>query len=141
MKNNMIIQRRLTRLATIGVIAFGVSLGLSLGQPLMLRAQTAMDHGAMAGHGAHDAIDPAARDYQAAMAKMHKDMAVKPSGSPDVDFVQGMIPHHQGAIDMAKTELKYGTDPEIRRLAQGVIDAQEKEIAMMRGWLANHKKP
>jgi uncharacterized protein (DUF305 family) len=67
--------------------------------------------------------------------KMHKDMMIEYSGDPDVDFVRGMIPHHQGAIDMAKIELEYGKDPEIRKLAEGVIKAQEAEIAEMQAWL------
>jgi len=76
--------------------------------------------------------------YAGAMAKMHKDMMVAPTGDADVDFVRGMIPHHQGAVDMAKIELDKGKDPEIKKFAQGIIDAQEKEIAFMKGWLAKH---
>ncbi len=77
----------------------------------------------------------ATRGYRAANDRMHKDMAIKYSGNPDIDFVLGMIPHHQGAIDMARVVLAHGKDPKIRKLAQEVIDAQEKEIAMMREWL------
>ena len=69
---------------------------------------------------------------------MHKDMDIPYSGNADRDFVTGMIPHHQGAIDMAKIELQYGKDPELRRLAQEVVAAQQKEIAFMRQWLAKH---
>jgi uncharacterized protein (DUF305 family) len=81
---------------------------------------------------------PSTAAYRAAMAKMHKDMDIPYSGNPDRDFVTGMIPHHQGAIDMAKIELQYGKDPELRRLAKEVVAAQQKEIAFMRQWLAKH---
>jgi uncharacterized protein (DUF305 family) len=72
----------------------------------------------------------------ASMDKMHMAMgAVAQSGNSDVDFVRLMIPHHQAAIDMAKTQLLYGKDPQIRRLAQEIITDQQLEIQLMQGWL------
>ena len=81
---------------------------------------------------------PATVGYEAAMKKMHKDMAIRYTGNADVDFVRGMIPHHQGAIDMAKVVIAHGKDPEIRKLAEGVVTAQEAEIKQMQDWLAKH---
>ncbi len=76
--------------------------------------------------------------YDAAMEKMMAGMKTTATGNPDADFVAGMIPHHQGAIDMARTELKYGKDPILRHLAAGIVTAQTKEIAFMRAWQAKH---
>ncbi len=72
----------------------------------------------------------------ASMDKMHMAMgAVKPSGDNDVDFVRLMLPHHQAAIDMAKTQLLYGKDAQMRRLAQEIITDQQLEIELMQHWL------
>jgi uncharacterized protein (DUF305 family) len=74
-----------------------------------------------------------------AMDKMSKDMAAIPiTGDADRDFVGMMIPHHQGAIDMANFELAHGKDPAIRKLARAIIAAQNKEIAGMKAWQAKH---
>jgi uncharacterized protein (DUF305 family) len=76
--------------------------------------------------------------YAPAMKTMHENMMVTPTGDADVDFVRGMIPHHQGAIDMAKILLEKGKDPELKKLAADIIKAQETEIAFMKDWLAKH---
>ncbi len=76
--------------------------------------------------------------YTDAMAAMHEAMMVPYTGNADVDFLKGMIPHHQGAIDMAKVELQYGRDEGVRKLAEEIIKAQETEIAWMKDWLAKN---
>ena len=70
-------------------------------------------------------------DNDAAMNKMMADMTIKPSGDVDRDFVEMMVPHHQGAIDMARAELKYGRNEQLRRMAQEIIVTQQQEIAAM----------
>jgi uncharacterized protein (DUF305 family) len=75
------------------------------------------------------------------MEKMRAAMAsVTPSGDSDVDFVRLMLPHHQAAIDMAKTELVYGKDPQMRRLAQEIITDQQSEITLIQLWLKRRSK-
>ena len=66
------------------------------------------------------------------MTKMMDDMAVKPTGDVDRDFVAMMTPHHQGAIDMARGRLRYGKNEQLRRIAQEIIVEQQQEIAAMR---------
>jgi uncharacterized protein (DUF305 family) len=86
------------------------------------------------------ATSSADKAFAASMKAMMNSMNVKPTGKPDKDFVLMMIPHHQGAIDMAKVELQYGTDPELRQLATDIVAAQDKEIAQMRAWLAKNSR-
>lgn len=74
-----------------------------------------------------------------AMAIMDRDMAAAPmNGEPGHDFVTMMMPHHQGAIDMAKAVLLNTQDPGLRNLALGIIAEQQNEINVMRAWLARH---
>jgi uncharacterized protein (DUF305 family) len=95
-----------------------------------------MDHSAMASADS----SPSTKAYETAMAGMMKGMMVLPTGKPDLDFMQGMIPHHQGAIDMAKVVLQFGKDPEVKAFAEKVVKAQEGEIAFMTAWLAKTDK-
>ena len=96
-----------------------------------------MDHSKM-NTGATDT--PSTKAFKASMDKMHTEMMMTYSGDTDIDFIKGMMPHHQGAIEMAKIELQYGKDPETRKLATDIIKAQEDEIAFMKGWLAKKSK-
>jgi len=77
------------------------------------------------------------RGLQSAMVQMDAGMCITPSADADRDFARAMIPHHQGAVEMAKLELLYGSDPRLRRLAQGMVVEQSQEIALMRSILAN----
>lgn len=87
-----------------------------------------------AGAWAADPADeaPFLAENDAAMTKMMADMTVKPTGDVDANFAAMMIPHHQGAIDMAQAELRYGKNEQLRRIAQEIIVEQQQEIAAMR---------
>jgi uncharacterized protein (DUF305 family) len=76
----------------------------------------------------------------AALQHMQQGMTMPMSGDPDMDFAKMMIPHHQGAIDMARIELKSGKDPQLREMAQKIIKNQEQEIAILEEWLARQPK-
>jgi hypothetical protein len=97
--------------------------------------------GGHSGHGSHSAAPasqtdtPATKAYREANAKMHKEMDIRFTNDADADFIRAMIPHHQGAIDMAKVVLQHGKDEQTKKLAADVIREQEREIAEMREWL------
>lgn len=97
------------------------------------------------GHKGHAmAVDPNAnastRAFQDANAKMHAGMDIIYTGDADVDFLRGMIAHHQGAVDMAQVVLDNGKNPQVRRLARDIIRAQNLEIKWMESWLAQLDK-
>ncbi|HVC58902.1 MAG TPA: DUF305 domain-containing protein [Acetobacteraceae bacterium] len=83
---------------------------------------------------------PSTKGFREAMTKMDQGMNVPYTGDADWDFVAGMIPHHQGAVDMARVELRYGKDPALKRLARDIIASQQRQIVFMRQWQAKHAK-
>ncbi len=113
----------------------------ALALPLLLSPAQAQHAGGHGGHGANAAAPAASAEsaatkaYREANARMHKEMDIAYTGDADIDFLKSMIPHHQGALDMARVALAHGKDPKVRKLAQDVVKAQEAEIALMRQWL------
>lgn len=100
------------------------------------QAGAQMDHGAMQ----HEPTSGASGEYMDAMKSMDTAMkAMTMTGQAAPDFAAMMIPHHQAAIDMAKSYLKSGdNDPELEKLSNDIIAAQEREIAFLKSWLARH---
>jgi hypothetical protein len=78
---------------------------------------------------------PSSQAFNGITARMQQDMAITFTGNADVDFVKGMIPLQQGAVDMAKTVLAFGKDPEVKKVAEGIINAQQADINSMKEWL------
>jgi hypothetical protein len=119
-------------------------------QAMRERMMSQMQHGPGMQHGpihdggqpgAHGAAQPkgdngpSSAAFRAINQKMHDGMDIAFTGNTDVDFVRGMIPHHQGAVDMARTLIAFGKDPQLRKLAEDIVKAQESEIALMQEWL------
>ena len=104
-------------------------------------AEAVTDIDAHAGHDMTAAapMSDMLKDYTKSMTAMHDEMMVGMAyNDPDTAFAKSMLGHHRGAVDMAKIELKYGTDEVMKKLAQDVIDAQQSEIDVMNKWLASH---
>ena len=108
---------------------------------VLLMASLVVGGAAPAGHPS----DGDTRDFQArmneAVKRMHGDMHVPFTGDADRDFARMMIPHHQGAIDMAVVEIRYGKDARLRRLAQEIIVTQQQEITVMQMALGDPLPP
>lgn len=132
----------------LGLLAVGplatAALAQSPGMPMQGHGgMHGAGHGAMAGASAAKPkgdTSPSSLAFAAVNAKMHEGMDITFSGNADIDFVKGMIAHHQGAIDMAKVQLAFGRDDKIKKLSEEIIKAQEGEIAMMKDWLAKNAR-
>ena len=117
-------------IAALGILAYNVL-------PLVgMDGMQGMDHATMDG----SSVSASTKAFDGAMTTMMKGMMAAPTGKPDLDFMQGMIPHHQGAIEMSKVVLQFGKDAEVKALAENVIKAQEGEIALMKVWLEKTDK-
>jgi uncharacterized protein (DUF305 family) len=125
------------------VLAGSLTLALAgVAAPHEMRGGEHMDHG---GHhpvpASTDRTDsPATKAFRDADAEMHRNMDIRYTNDVDIDFVRGMIPHHRGAVAMAKVALEHSKDPEIRALAEAIIKAQDAEIAQMQAFL-NRRGP
>ena len=109
---------------------------LALGGLIYTQLPSRGGHDTMMSTTASTSEAPSTKAFETAMGSMMKGMMATPTAKPDLDFMQGMMPHHQGAVDMAKVVLQYGKDAEVKTLAEAVIKAQEGEIALMKDWMA-----
>ena len=143
--------RTALRTALLTALAIGPALAQTPAAPAPAAPMPGMQQGGMAmqpgtampgmkpGMAQGMAMSPNRTEMMQRMETMHKTMMGAPmTGNPDQDFVAMMMPHHQGAIDMARTYLRDGKDPEIRRMAEKIISDQEHEIGEFKAWQAKH---
>ena len=116
-------------LVMTGVMFAAITLGVyAKNEPTAMKAHSAQHHTS----SARADEQPFLAQNDVAMQKMMAGMAVEPTGDIDKDFVNMMVPHHQGAIDMAVLELRYGTSARLKALAQEIVVTQQQEIAAMK---------
>jgi uncharacterized protein (DUF305 family) len=125
------VPKRVISLATTTSVAV-TSLALAQNSTPAEHIRNALTRQHVADRSARHGESPFLSENDAAMNKMMADMTIKPSGDIDRDFVVMMVPHHQGAVDMARAELRYGHNAQLRRLAQKMVATQQQEIALMR---------
>jgi len=125
------VRKRMISLATTASVA-ATSFAFAEDPPRTDRVRGAMPIQYVADRPDHSEEQAFLSENSVAMNKMMTDMTVKPSGDVDRDFVEMMVPHHQGAVDMAQAELKYGHNEQLRRLAREIIANQQQEIVVMR---------
>jgi hypothetical protein len=124
-------RKRAIQLAMTALVA-AMSFALAQDPMKVFHVRGAMPIQYVADRPDYAAEGPFLAENDAAMSKMMADMTIKPTGDIDRDFVAMMAPHHQGAVEMAKAELKYGHNEQLRRLAQEIVVSQQQEIAVMR---------
>jgi len=129
---------RTRRIAMLSPVAFAIAFGA-----YAQGRGGSDDHEGQKMSGANATADaaPSTEAFLAANRKMHTAMDVPYTGDADVDFVRAMIPHHEGAIEMARIARDYGDDPDVRELAEGIITSQQAEVDWMVQWLEKHGNP
>lgn len=125
------IRKRAISLATTASVA-ATSFALAQDPSRMYHVRGTMSVQYVADRPGYSDEQPFLSENDAAMNKMMADMKIKPTGDVDRDFVAMMVPHHQGAVEMAQAELKYGHNEQLRRLAQEIVVTQQQEITVMR---------
>ena len=121
---------------TIGSHGVALTIGLAIALSLdpLAKISSSLSAAARTGDDFH-------RSLQAVMVEMSTAMCIAPSEDADRDFARSMIPHHRGAVEMARLELAHGRDERLRRLAQGIVVEQLQEIALMQSILAGPDLP
>jgi uncharacterized protein (DUF305 family) len=117
-----------------GILVMGVAVAAAQSSAPTPRGESAMSESLK-----EPPPSPATRAYMDAAIQMHQDMAVPYSNDADKDFAATLEAQHKGAVAIATVELQYGKDPEMRRLAEAVMQSREREIALMQAWLSKHQ--